>query len=248
MMADLQPETLLLIAAILFLAGFVKGVIGFGLPAIAVGLLGLMMTPLQAASLLLVPNIVTNIWQMLTGGAFISLFKRLYPLFLGIALGVAATEYLTGGKDLGWAKILLGLTLMIYAILGLLAIRFSVPSGLQKSCGVIAGLLTGAMTLATGVFVIPSGPYLQAIGLEKDELVQAMGMTFFISSLALGLALMGRGMMNTTAAGASFLALIPALGAMIVGQRLRAKISQQLFKRLFYIGMLLLGAFLMLKR
>ena len=246
-MLDFQPETLFLITAVLFLAGFVKGIIGFGLPAIAVGLLGLMMTPLQAAGLLLVPNIVTNIWQMMSGGAFRSLLQRLYPLFLGILLGIAATEFMTGGKDLAWAKTLLGLTLITYAVLGVFAIRFHVPEQHEKWVGVCSGLLTGVMTLATGVFVIPSGPYLQATGLEKDELVQAMGMTFFVSSLGLGLALLSRGMMNTTAAGSSIIALIPALAAMILGQRLRTKISQQLFRKLFYIGMLILGAFLMLR-
>jgi uncharacterized protein len=248
MLINFSPETVVLIAAVLFLAGFVKGVIGFGLPAIAVGLLGLMMPPLQAAGLLLVPNIITNIWQMLSGGAFRPLLLRLIPLFVGTLAGIAFTEWSTGGKDLAWAKNLLGLTLMTYALLGLFAIRFHVSSHHSNWIGAISGILTGAMTLATGVFVIPSGPYLQAIGLEKDELVQAMGMTFFVASVGLGLALLSRGTMNATAAGSSAIALIPALGAMLLGQRLRAAISQQLFRKLFYVGMLALGAFLMMKR
>jgi uncharacterized protein len=242
-----STETLILITAILFLAGFVKGVIGFGLPAIAIGLLGLMMSPLQAAGLLLVPNIITNIWQMMNGGAFKALLMRLYPLFIGIFLGIALTEWTTGGNDLAWAKVLLGLTLITYALLGLFAIRFHISVGHSRWSGGLSGILTGAMTLATGVFVIPSGPYLQAIGLEKDELVQAMGMTFFVASVGLGLALLSRGTMTPTAAGSSFIALIPALGAMLLGQRLRASISQQLFRKLFYLGMLSLGTFLMLK-
>jgi uncharacterized protein len=242
-----STETLILITAILFLAGFVKGVIGFGLPAIAIGLLGLMMSPLQAAGLLLIPNIITNIWQMMNGGAFKALLMRLYPLFIGIFLGIALTEWTTGGNDLAWAKVLLGLTLITYALLGLFAIRFYIPGGHSRWSGGLSGILTGAMTLATGVFVIPSGPYLQAIGLEKDELVQAMGMTFFVASVGLGLALLSRGTMTPTAAGSSFIALIPALGAMLLGQRLRASISQQLFRKLFYLGMLSLGTFLMLK-
>jgi uncharacterized protein len=241
-------QSFLLVAAILSLAGFVKGVIGFGLPAISVGLLGLMMTPLQAASLLLVPNIVTNVWQMLSGRPVLPLFQRLLPLFGGIAIGIATAEWLTAGKDLAWATRLLGLTLLAYAMLGLFAIRFIVKPSIEALAGTISGILTGMMTLATGVFVIPSGPYLQAIGLEKDELVQAMGMTFLVASSCLGMALFSRGSFPASTAGASLLALVPALAAMVLGQKLRGKISQVLFKKLFFSGMLALGLFLLLKR
>lgn len=43
------------------LAGFVKGVVGLGLPTVAVGMLGLVMPPAQAAALLVAPSMVTNV-------------------------------------------------------------------------------------------------------------------------------------------------------------------------------------------
>ncbi|MDB5501810.1 MAG: permease protein [Tardiphaga sp.] len=77
----------ILCAAVLLLAGFVKGVIGLGLPTISVGLLGLVMTPLQAAALLVIPNLVTNIWQLAIGEPVAALIRRLWPLLAGIAFG-----------------------------------------------------------------------------------------------------------------------------------------------------------------
>ncbi|MGZ8197008.1 MAG: sulfite exporter TauE/SafE family protein, partial [Burkholderiales bacterium] len=50
------------IAATFGLAGMVKGVIGMGLPIVAMGLLVLFMPPAQAAAVLVVPSLVTNIW------------------------------------------------------------------------------------------------------------------------------------------------------------------------------------------
>jgi hypothetical protein len=47
------------------------------------------------------------------------------------------------------------------------------------------GAITGLTTAATGVFVIPAVPYLQAIGFEKEELVQALGLSFTVSTMAL---------------------------------------------------------------
>ena len=58
-----DTTTIVFITSVLLLAGFIKGVIGFGLPSISMGLLGLVMAPSQAAALLLVPNIITNVLQ-----------------------------------------------------------------------------------------------------------------------------------------------------------------------------------------
>jgi len=69
------------------LAGFVKGVIGLGLPTVSIGLLGLLMTPSQAAAILVVPSLVTNIWQAAAGGGLAALARRLWPLLAGICIG-----------------------------------------------------------------------------------------------------------------------------------------------------------------
>ena len=67
------------IAGAFLLAGFVKGVIGLGLPTVSIGLLGLLMTPAQAAAILVVPSLVTNVWQAVVGGGFLALARRLWP-------------------------------------------------------------------------------------------------------------------------------------------------------------------------
>ena len=48
------------IAFTFLVAGLVKGVVGMGLPTVAMGLLGLVMPPVQAAALLVVPSLVTT--------------------------------------------------------------------------------------------------------------------------------------------------------------------------------------------
>ena len=242
-----EASTFLFILGVLLLAGFVKGVIGFGLPSIGMGLLGLVMPPSHAAALMLAPNVVTNLQQGLMGPALGRLLKRLGIFFAAIIGGALVWEWATGGQDLRWATRLLGLTLLAYAALGLFKLRFVVKPRHEVWAGPLAGLATGAMTLATGVFVIPSGPYLQAIGLEKDELVQSLGLTFLVASLTLGIALFWRGGLGAGVAGGSLAALVPAMGAMLAGQWLRERISGEAFRKLFYVGLLLLGAFLAAK-
>jgi hypothetical protein len=116
-----------------------------------------------------------------------------------------------------------------------------VPVRLEPILSPIIGGVTGLVTAATGVFVVPAVPYLQALDLAKADLVQALGLSFTVSSLALAAALATDGTLQAGTAEASLLALLPALLGMAFGQWLGAKIKPELFRFCFLIGMLVLG-------
>jgi uncharacterized membrane protein YfcA len=241
------PEWLLLVAFSFLLAGCVKGLVGLGLPTVAIALLGLAMPPAQAAALLVLPSLVTNLWQLCAGPALLPLSRRLWSVLLGVCLGAwVGRDWINdGGRGAG---ILLGSALIIYALLGLSTVRLVVPSGAERWLGMPVGLTTGMLSAATGVFALPAVPYLQALGLQKDELVQALGLSFTVSTLALAAALAAGGALQPQLAAASLLALLPALAGMFVGQRLRARIGADAFRRYFFLGLLLLGAHLVLRQ
>lgn len=230
------------------LAGMIKGVVGLGLPTIAVGLLGLVMMPMQAAALLIIPSMVTNIWQLCDGRSPLPVMRRLWPLLLGIMVGTLATGFYLQGQNLPNATRWLGLALILYAVLGLASVRFVVKPAHEGWLAPLIGATTGAITAVTGVFAIPAVPYLQAIGLEKDNLVQALGLSFSISTLALALSLGHSGeLLQPAVLGISALSLLPALLGMAGGQWLRRRISPERFRRWFFIGLLLLGTDLALR-
>ncbi len=236
-----------LVIGTFMLAGTVKGVIGLGLPTVAMGLLGLAMAPAQAAALLIIPSTVTNVWQLANGGQLRGLLARLWPMLLMIAVGTGLGSWwlgINGGPSMTRA---LGAALLLYALSGLALPTFSIPAAAQRWLGPLCGLLTGIVASATGVFVIPAVPYLQALGLSRDQLVQALGLSFTVSTLALAAGLAGTGALGGDELGASWLALIPALLGMWLGQRLRQRISAVLFKRVFFIGMAGLGLHLLMQ-
>lgn len=105
------------------------------------------------------------------------------------------------------------------------------------------GAATGLVTAATGVFVIPAVPYLQALNLGKDGLIQAMGISFSVSTLALAAGLWLNGSYGADAAGASLLMLLPALLGMGLGQWLRGRLSPRVFKLCFMASLALLGIY-----
>ncbi|RJG13365.1 sulfite exporter TauE/SafE family protein [Pseudomonas cavernicola] len=247
-MFEPSAPLILFIALTFLLAGFVKGVVGLGLPTIAVGLLGLSMPPLQAAALLIAPSVVTNIWQLTGGSRFTALLHRLWPMLLGIFIGTLAASWLLGSQPLHYATSVLGIALVAYALLGLGKVHFQVTPATEHWLAPVIGALTGAVTAVTGVFVIPSVPYLQALGLQKEELIQALGLSFMASTLALAISLMHSDTLQQGPLfGASLLALLPALGGMFLGQWLRQRISQERFRQWFFCGLLLLGANLALR-
>lgn len=241
-MTGLSGVDLALVLLTFLLAGTVKGVTGMGLPTVVMALLGALISPLAAAGLLILPSIVTNLWQIAAGPALGPLLRRLWPMLLALCLGTLPGAALLAGGETGVSTTALGLALVLYAGYTLLARQLAVPPRREALLSPLVGLLTGGVTGATGVFVIPSVPYLQALGLPRDALVQALGLSFTTSTLALAAALGAHGALGAGVLGLSLLAILPALAGMWLGQRLRQRISPALFRRVFLASLLLLGA------
>lgn len=238
---------LVLVIFAYLLAGFVKGVIGMGLPTVAIGILAIVMTPAQAAAILIAPSLATNIWQALAGPYFIALLRRLAGMLIGIYVGAWLGAGILTGTNARLAAFGLGLSLIAYALLGLSKIRFSIPRAAEIWAGPLVGVATGYIMAATGIFVIPALPYLHAIGLEKDELVQALGIHFSISTFALAAVLWSGGAFDTSLGLLSLVAIVPAVLGMMLGQRVRRRVSVDTFRFWLFVGLLVLGAQLVLR-
>ncbi len=234
--------TLVVVAAAVFLlAGLVKGVVGLGLPTVAMGLLALVVAPAAAAAMLIVPSVVTNVWQMRPWPRAVPLMRRLAPMQAGVVAGTLGGAAWLGPPAGTSALLGLGLALIAYAGWSLLGARLRVPHGAQRWAGPLVGVITGVVTAATGVFAIPAVPYLQAIDLERDDLIQAMGLSFTVSTLALAGGLASQGSYSGAMAMLSLMMLVPALVGMQLGQALRQRLSPQAFRLGFLSALLLLG-------
>lgn len=247
MFTAMLDGTAVFIGLVFALAGFVKGVIGLGLPTISMGLLAVVMAPVEAAALLIVPSLLTNVWQMVAGPSLSAVFRRLWPMMLAVCVGTWAGAGLMTGATARYGTALLGVALAIYALTGLTAVRMAIAKHQEPVWGPLTGGITGLITAATGVFVIPAVPYLQAIGLEKEDLVQALGLSFTVSTFALAFNVTMAGALNLSIAGMTLAALITACAGMWVGTALRQQLRPAVFRRWFFIGLLVLGAYLVVR-
>ncbi len=163
-MFDLHTISFLLI---FIAAGLVKGVTGMGLPTVAMGLLGLLMPPQAAAALLVLPSLLTNLWQLLAGPALAQIVRRLWLMMTGIIIGTLAGSSLLIGLNPRWSALALGAALIVYAGYALCSPVFQVSGRVEKWLSPLMGGLTGVITGATGVFVIPAVPSATGAGLSS---------------------------------------------------------------------------------
>ncbi|MGZ5874301.1 MAG: sulfite exporter TauE/SafE family protein [Bradyrhizobium sp.] len=235
---------LLFIAAAFLLAGFVKGAIGLGLPTVSMGLLAVTMPPAHALAIVIVPAILTNIWQTFVGPHLRDITRRLWPLMLGTAAGIRLNAGMMTGPYARYGTIFLGILLVVYAAIGLRKFIFRVARRDEKWIGAIVGLITGVISAATGVQVVPSMPFFQAIGMDKDELVQALGVFFTVATVALAFNLSSAGLLDESTALPGVVALGCSFTGMAIGQGLRSRMQPETFRRWFLIAMIFLGVYL----
>lgn len=240
----MPTEAFVIIAATFLLAGLVKGVIGLGLPTVSLALLTATFGLPQAMALLLVPSLVTNLWQALSGGNTRVILARIWPFLIMATVTIWLGGLALVRVDLHLLSGLLGLLLVTYAAVGLGGARIAVPAAHEGWIGPVMGATNGVLTGMTGSFVVPGVMFLQAIHLPKDMLVQAMGMLFALSTLGLAVALGGNGLLSVELGAQSAAAIVPALIGMWVGQTVRGHLSESLFRRVFLTGILLIGLYI----
>jgi uncharacterized membrane protein YfcA len=239
-------DTVVLIAILstFLLAGMIKGVIGLGLPTVSLAVLTVVLGLPQAMALLLVPSFLTNVWQAAVGGNATTILKRIWPFILMATVTVWIGAIALTTIDLSILSALLGLLLITYAVANLAGVRFSIPARHEIWAGTALGTANGILTGMTGSFVVPGVMFLQAIGLPRDTLIQAMGILFTASTIALAVSLGLNGLISPRLGVMSMVAVVPAIAGMVAGQKIRKRLSEVVFRKVFFISLLGLGFYI----
>jgi uncharacterized membrane protein YfcA len=174
------------------------------------------------------------------------LLRRFATMIVGIFVGTFSTITLMT-KSGAFAGAALGSLLTAYGAYGLFGRAFQVRPRTERWLSPLVGLVTGSLSGATGVFVIPTVPYLTSLRMEPEELVQSIGIAAFVCPLALGLALAFHGQYRDDVALGAFAALAPALLGMYLGQKVRRRMQARIFMRWFFAALIALGAYMVIR-
>jgi hypothetical protein len=181
------------IAVAFVIAGVAKGAIGMGMPPIAIGLMSFAVPLESAIAIMVVPTMVTNVWQAVYGGGFRVLIRRFGVMAIAAMIGIMAVGLflsdLGSPRTAGWV----GMLLVLYSLIALTPWRPHVSRRTERWVNPLIGLASGAVAGSTGVAAVPFLPYMQSLEMNQHELVQALGIMFlFITGmLAVSLAFHG---------------------------------------------------------
>jgi len=239
---------ILAIVVLAFLiAGAAKGITGFGIQVVALAVLTIALDLVTAMALLLAPATATNIWQAMVGGYARELTSRLWPFFVAVTLAVLIGAMALTRVDLLLLTAFLGMVMIAYSSASLLGVHFKVSPGFETWLGPMVGVVNGIITGMTGSSVVPGTIYLQALDLPRDMLVQSMGILYLVSTLALAVALQTNDLLNLELGLYSASAIVPALVGMMLGQKIRRQLPEVLFRKIFFVALLALGAYLVVR-
>ncbi len=234
-------------AASLAAAGVVKGVVGIGIPMVSIALLSLAVSVPQAVALLPVPILVANTWQAFRGGRFKAAVHRFWPLIAALGIGIAAGALLLKRVDDRVLQALIGMAVIVFSITSLSTPELRVSAGAEKSVGIVAGGLGGVLGGMSSLFGPPIMMFLVSLHLPRDEFVAVIGTIYLLGGVFLLAALTGVRVMGAEELALSSLATLPLLAGMVVGQRLRNRISQTAFRKGLLITVMLIGASVLLR-
>ena len=229
------------------LAGFVKGVIGMGMPTISIALLSTGMGLPAALQIIVIPTVVTNIWQGLIGDGFTRLVRRFGALLLGTVLGVWAGYALLFRSHPKAMTAVLGVVIVAYSLTALFNLPIIPPVKRERLASPVIGIATGLLAGATGNLSMPAIAYLNQLRLPRNELVQMLGILFSLGTAVLGVSLAGYGDYEGELLLLSAFAVIPAVTGMLLGQRTRGKLSETTFRRALLVGLFAVGLHLLWK-
>ena len=236
--------TALAIFSAILLAGLLKGIIGVGFQTVGIAFLTIITNLPNAISLLLIPSLVTNLWQAGAGGKLFTILIRLWPLIITACMMVWFGSIALTSVSLSYLSALLGVLLIVYSAFNLLGLRFEVKTKNEWWLGPFIGLINGLLTGMTGIFVVPCVFYFQGIGFRKDTLIQSMGVLFTALTLMLIVSLKTKNILTLELSGWSAFAIFPAIIGVFVGQLIRKRISEEVFKKIFFLCLIFLGSFI----
>lgn len=239
-----EPVSLVIIALAFAGGGFVKGFAGMGLPLVTVAALTFVFGLPAAVALMVVPGLVSNLWQAVGGTETAAAMRRIWPFLLACCACVWFGTGVLAAIDADLLIVGLGVLLAAYATITIAGVRLEVPAAQEWWMGPLFGAVNGVACGITGITSVPSVLYVNGLGMPRERMIQAMGMLFGLSYVAISAALWVRGLLDVQVGALSVLAVLPALAGMWLGRRLRFATSEAGFKHVFNWVLLAVGVYL----
>lgn len=238
---------ILFILSAYVVAAIIKGLTGIGFSTSCLPIMALRIDLTAAIPLVIVPSIVSNIAVMVQAGRFCEAVRRFWPLYVASIPGLLAGLAILAAIDANSAKAVLGIVLIAYSLWALTNRSLEISSKWERKLRTPVGLCTGFVNGITGSQVMPVLPFLFSLNLEKKPFVQAINISFTLSSLIMLFGMHHLGYVSFEALLMAAGGLIPVLLSVYIAGRLQQKLSGSWHRRLVLLFLLIMGLILLMR-
>lgn len=247
MLPHLTATQMVLMAGILALAGMTKGVLGVGLPLVAVPLLSQVVSVPMAIMTLAVSGVVSNGFQAAQGRQIGQVAKRFWPLFLALVATLALSARLLVALDEHLLGLILGAILIVFTVLNQFPRLFTIKVHHERLMSPIIGAAAGFLGGVSSFYGPPILMYLVALDLPKAFFISAVSTAFFLGALPLMISLMVYGAMGYPEIVLSTLGVIPVFAGLLIGQKIQRRMPQEAFRKALLVVLIVTGLSLILR-
>ena len=239
LLPDLDPLALAALVVIFLLAGIIKGFLGIGMPAAAMGFLTLFLPPAEAIPLLWLPILVTNMLQFAHAPQKKEIASTYWLFAVALIVAIFVTSMFAGHYPAALLTVAIGIAMVIFSLNSLMGITLPIGpgKGWQVGFGVISGILGGVSSIWSPTVAM----YLVARNVDKERFIGATGFLFLLGAVALGAGEIVAGLITIPVLLKSLIGLGVVLIGFRVGEMMRGGVSQELFRRIVLIAFLVMG-------
>ena len=239
-------DILALILFSVFLGGIVKGSVGIGMSMFSVPLIAFMLPPTKAMMLLCFPVIITNFIQMNIRKGITS--YRFLPMFITLLLGIIIGGKLILSFNLKTISIIIAVTIIIFTTINLLGLDLrGLKHEYEKRISIVLGFFSGILGGLSTFYAPPIITFLVSLNLEKEHFIRTTASMYFLASIPLYSSLIYHGLGTFYDLFVSFMLTAPALLGQYLGTKVRMKLSNEIFRKIILIILIVIGFSLLVK-
>ena len=168
----------IIIFVALALSGLVKGALGAGLPVVAVPVLASFFGVPYAIAMMVVPTVVTNIWQLWQFRRHRAGMGWLVWLCGAAGIGIAIGTWVLASLPGHILGRILAVVVVAYIAMRLVKPHWHMPIAVGARLAPVIGLISGFLQGATGISAPVSLTYMSSLGFSRPQFVFAVSALF----------------------------------------------------------------------
>lgn len=239
--------TMAFVLAAFFFSAFLKGITGMGFSTLCLPILTMVLELKTSLPLLLLPSISSNLLVMFQARHFGRVVHRFWKIYLATVPGLLVGLFLLTKADGAQARALLGAVILLYTFWAFSQRDWMLSEKAAAWLAVPVGFVTGLVNGMTGSQLIPILPYLLALGLKKAVFVQAINISFTLSSLVLLVGLGHYGLLESSILWLGLVGILPVALGIKLGGMLQNQVSDNLFRKLVLLFLFIIALALILR-